>query len=202
MKSTRKTFLSITLSVFVMVGLIPVSQASQVVVQQGDLVELVNDAGDYKKHCTIGYIDHERHVAHIAAHCAYDAQNAHIHGQYVGRVDVNPGYFHDRSEDTAIIQLGSHIAIGENIHSGDISVTSFMIFPGDELCTYSRMNDSVQCGVVQWNFDMRRRVSAYIGNTQLGDSGGPTWIKGKGYYGVISTKNDVITSAVRISYMR
>ena len=160
------------------------------VLSQGDKVFI-----DERKTCTVGYIDKEQGLAYLAEHCAVSGETAQVHdgeGYFIGAItsrydDHNSyGVLHPQkmSEDFNAIKVDtSHVFLGDNKYSGDHKVSISDVAQGDEMCMYSRRQESINCG----------HVSATIGNLivgdsqtegERGDSGGPVWIPGKGFIGV------------------
>ena len=166
------------------------------VISQGD--KIIIEGG---RVCTVGYVDKEKHKAYIADHCAVlnkkstvDNENRTEIGVINGTFDMSNIGLSQARKDVAHIDLYDRTVVGENKFSGDKRVSTRDVKIGDEMCTYSRMlNKEVHCGKVKY-VDGNVVVGDRYVNGIPGDSGGPSWIPGKGFVGVYSLMigNDII----------
>lgn len=175
------------------------------VINQGDPVYI----GNQGLWCTAGYVDNANHKLYIAAHCfekradpespvfgepVYTKDRTVI-GHYTAGTYVDTAY--DSAEnpvtavDTAEITLADGVR-GENTYSGDTVVRWSDIDPqNDTACftgvTTQLVRGRVVCGT--FNKYGEASKSLYVhGDVRAlgGDSGGPIWIPGKGFLGVIT----------------
>lgn len=113
-------------------------------------------------------------------------------GRVIGTiVHTNPN---DRTSysvyhDTAYIALNSNVRAGQNSHESQVS--EVVPSAGDRVCLYSRTSDSTRCGTVDQVSPTAKKeyVSISGADANQGDSGGPAWVPGQGFIGVISSKS-------------
>lgn len=156
---------------------------SPIVVNQGDEVFMKESNGA----CTIGYIDRANRRAYTALHCANGSEASDKFGNPIGRFHTTNGPHEIGTtfsrRDVTYIELYDNVVAGNNIYSGDNRVRTSDVSVGDDMCMYSRMNNEVRCGKVN-NVD----GSIVQGNENVngvrGDSGGPSWVDGKGFSGI------------------
>ncbi|MDO5098115.1 MAG: hypothetical protein Q4D85_05085 [Corynebacterium sp.] len=160
-------------------------------INQGDPIYLGNSV------CTAGFIDRENNRIWTAGHC-------HDHGatvtnrwrQKVGTLvyrwsdvesnlnkgltgaELNEAIFRFFPYDLAYVELSNPAAAGQNGFSGD---RVYRPEVGDTMCRWGDTTKQITCGPVL-KLDSQL---IYGGNlsSKPGDSGGPTWVPGKGYIG-------------------
>lgn len=178
----------------------PASAAPAVTISQGQQV-LVPDQGI----CTVGYVDKVSHRAYLADHCVNDkgqrTQPVTVHDLNTGEplgtttpigkmgMDGGGSPMQDPRFDVNYIQLADHVAVGTNRFSGDSRVDAYDIEQNDEVCVYSSRRDKTYCGYAWSTVGSVIKVHIPGGEADkavtFGDSGGPAWIPGKGFAGVL-----------------
>lgn len=142
--------------------------------------------------CTIGYIDLERRKAYSAAHCRHtkggqawsNGKNIGVFGRGENNQTLKDG--EDGVVDTVEINLYSNVD-AENIFSGNKVVKFEDIAIGDKMCFMGRATLKPYCGGKVSRILSRARLIIHGDyNSIPGDSGGPAWIPGKGYVGLVS----------------
>lgn len=180
----------------------PAHAKTSVTISQGQLV-LVPDQGI----CTVGYVDKETRRAYLADHCVNkkghrtspvvvrDLQSGEPLGTAVpiNKMGIDGGGdpMQDERFDVNFIDLADHVAVGENHLSGDSRVNAYDIEKGDEVCVFSSQHGKVSCGYA-WSTVgsvIKVHISGGEGHKAVtfGDSGGPAWIPGKGFIGVLAS---------------
>lgn len=161
------------------------TEAQSIVVNQGDRILIGNSSS-----CTAGYIDNKAGTLLTAAHCGSPGEKVYVKnslGIYknIGVMEGNPNYNtnHYRN-DFAYVKLNSGVT-GENIYSGDTRITPEDVEVGDRFCSIGASSPVLKCGVVRTVND-KILISNREGGGIKGDSGGPGWIPGKGFFGVYS----------------
>ncbi|APT93243.1 hypothetical protein CPHO_10460 [Corynebacterium phocae] len=150
------------------------------VVNQGDRIQ--SGSGEA---CTIGYID--KNVAYTAAHCFDRRKDNKAYNealQFLGEVVVHPDYDpNGNGNDLAVIKLADTVTAGSNGLSGNIYLGG--VYPGDSVCSYGVTTGKSTCGKV---IKVDDSAGGYYTDApaQRGDSGGPAWIPGKGFIGVVT----------------
>ena len=157
--------------------------AGAVTVGQGDAV--VVDGSE----CTVGF-NGERE-SFTAAHCGTSGDRVRkvlddgTWSPAIGTLDTSP-----RSEETtndwARIRWDAGVELGPNEYTGDAQIPLDDIRRGETVCYYGWATGAATCGTYY----------ARVGNSFLvdvepgvpGDSGGPMWIPGRGFVGVISSQ--------------
>lgn len=192
-----------------MQSLLKKEDTAQVVVDQGDNVRI----GNYGM-CSVGFIDNENRRLYTAAHCFFDNANpdnpkfgdaiytmsGNLIGHYTSGTSVKTRYdkFGNRlvNVDTAEVTLVDGV-YGENIHSGDTAVRWSDIDPENDIaCFTGATTRKVVCGTIdKVNEEAKWIYLRADANSLGGDSGGPVWIPGKGFLGVISAGGDGKTSS-------
>lgn len=199
--TTRLT--SIITAVLIVIGSLaaPSAQATpSVTISQGQLV-LVPDQGI----CTVGYVDKKTRRAYLADHCVNkkgqrtnpvvvrDLQSGEPLGTAVPinkmGIDGAGDPMQDERFDVNFIDLSDHVAVGENRFSGNNRVNAYDIEEHDEVCVFSSQRDKVSCGYAWSTVGSVIKVHIPGGEghkaVTFGDSGGPAWIPGKGFIGVL-----------------
>lgn len=184
--------------IFVSVLAIPVSghaQTDPITINQGDQITsdqtILNGAIYIGNPCTIGYVEPGK--AWTAAHCANNGNPVrNSRGRVIGTiVHTNPNDSTSYSvyHDTAYIALNSNVRAGQNSHESQVS--EVVPSAGDRVCLYSRTSDSTRCGTVDQVSPTAKKeyVSISGADANQGDSGGPAWVPGQGFIGVISSKS-------------
>ena len=159
-------------------------------VSQGSVV--VTDGGM----CTVGFSDPARHRSLIAAHCGREGARVAVVDPATGAPSRPMGTFH-RSKvydqrlgnDWAAIQWDTGVAIGGNPHSGNRWVHPNDIALGETVCYHGNASHGARgatCGKFAGAVGNTFFVDAPL--TRAGDSGGPLWVPGRGFVGVISSQ--------------
>lgn len=171
------------------------AQTAPITINQGDQITsdqtILNGAIYVGNPCTIGYVEPGK--AWTAAHCANNGNPVKdSRGRVIGTiVHTNPNDSNRYSvyHDTAYIALNSNVRAGQNSHESQVS--EVVPSAGDQVCLYSRTSDSTRCGTVDYVSPTAKKeyvaISGAIANQ--GDSGGPAWVPGQGFIGVISSKS-------------
>lgn len=161
----------------------PVNNGNKtIIINQGDLIITDTDIYGMNYTCTIGYVGDG--FAITAAHCAeYEGMKiVDKNRQLIGKIVLSD---QESNQDTAIIKLEENVA-GSNIYSGDYIVSMAELSPDDEFCQFGQTTKQVLCaeqgGLARYGY-MWSKAKA-----QNGDSGGPVWVKGKGFVGSMSSK--------------
>ncbi len=183
---------------------VPTAQAQDpsptVTISQGQQV-VIPDQGI----CTIGYVDKTSHRAYLADHClnnkgqqespviVRDINSGEALGKAtpIGKMGIDGGGdpMQDPRFDVNFIQLYPNVAVGENKFSGDNRVNAYDIDQGDEVCVFSSRRNKTYCGEAWSTVGSVIKVHIPGGEKDkavtFGDSGGPAWIPGKGFIGVL-----------------
>lgn len=163
-------------------GLMGVSKG--VTVQQGD--EILGFRGLVWSTCTLGYVDQKTRTGYTASHCAFPGEPIfNEKTQLIGFVEKS-NYLElgAGATDVARIRFIDGVRVGHNVHTGDVRVHHAHVSPGEEVCSWGFKNKRVVCGQIT---DTRgENIYAHLPGTGVGDSGGPAWIPGRGFVGVIS----------------
>ncbi|KAA8721562.1 hypothetical protein [Corynebacterium phocae] len=163
----------------------PAPQTGNVVLHQGDRINFPGQGT-----CTVGWIDHSTRRAYTARHCGRDGSTATtVSNQMVGVIRHSP-LSHGKSindYDVAYIELSPNVTPGENKFSGNLRpLNNDQIAPGDEVCAVGAHSRRVSCSRVINNREGNPfLVSAHQTVFGPGDSGGPAWVPGKGFVGII-----------------
>lgn len=153
-------------------------------INQGDKIMMGGSA------CTAGYIDKSKNVMITAAHCGSPGDIVYKEGPFgtpirIGVMEGNKNYDGNiNRNDFTYVKLDRGVT-GENIYSGDKRITPQDVSVGDRFCSIGQKSPVVKCGVVK-NVDGNLVVTNREGGGIKGDSGGPGWIPGKGFFGVYS----------------
>lgn len=149
--------------------------------------------------CTIGYNDHARGESITAAHCGEDGQRVRLYDRTdtnpltsrsaeIGTFYRSPGYDNGISNDWGRIVWDKGVQIGANRFSRDTVLTLDQVKRGDEVCwhgetTHMGTTDR-SCGTF---FERTNEAfTVRVPQSSQGDSGGPIWVPGRGFLGVIS----------------
>lgn len=155
--------------------------------------------------CTVGYVDKTSHRAYLADHClndrgqqkspvvVRDLKSGEALGKAtpVGKMGIDGGGdpMQDPRFDVNFIQLNPQVKVGENKFSGDNRVNAYDIEQGDEVCVFSSRRNKTYCGSAWSTVGSVIKVHIPGGEADkavtFGDSGGPAWIPGKGFIGVL-----------------
>ena len=159
--------------------------------------------------CTIAYIDMDRMRAYSAAHCKHEkGEQAWSNGKNIGvfgRGETiqsldNNGL--DGVVDTVEINLYDNVE-GNNSFSGNNVVKFNDINIGDKVCFMGRATIKPYCDGEVKSFSGKARVISHGDyNSIPGDSGGPAWIPGKGFIGIVTAggKGDTYIDIMDNSY--
>lgn len=145
--------------------------------------------------CTLGYIDTKNRIAYTAKHCGKHGQSVYKSASNnrfikIGIFDKN---IDNIADDSAIIRIRDDIKFDPYKEYNYYSKTQYTriddIEKGDEICRYGARTQEVMCGEI---IDINKSNLVFVGDSKLfslrGDSGGPFWIPGKGYIGILYGK--------------
>lgn len=183
-------------------------QATPLPVNQGDSL-IVAQQNNLTALCSAGFIDAENNRIWTAGHCGnhgatvYNSQHQKI-GTLVYRwPDIVNGFNaattpEERNKaiaqffpyDIAYVQLDNPEFAGTNLYSGSRVYTPT---EGDRVCMYGARTQTVRCGLILKIDDYF--IYAVDLGSQPGDSGGPTWVPGKGYTGQILGARTIIRTS-------
>ncbi|MEJ6018643.1 hypothetical protein [Corynebacterium sp. H113] len=164
---------------------------------QGDRVYV--GLGTKEGDCVVGYVDKQKQRAYTAKHCGKDGEWVYLPRslKYVGKLRHAgaPG------QDLAYIDL--FVKPGENSIVGGAPIPLHDVAIGDEMCLYRESAGSAACGSVEAFVNARPVVRGI--DVAPTDDGGPMWITGKGFLGVLSKcyrlVDDVAPGAEAGSYL-
>ena len=134
--------------------------------------------------CTIGFNDSARHRSLVAAHCG--AEGARVNaGGATGTLFRSKAYDGHLSNDWAAIQWDPGVHVGGNPLTGDAWVHPGDVRLGETVCYFSRTRGAKTCGRFSGSADGTFFAAAPLSHP--GDSGGPMWVPGRGFIGVVSS---------------
>lgn len=194
------------LSIFIALSFVsyPAQAEEQIVVNQGDMIKtdistkILNKTYNRTMNCTLGYVDKKNHTGLYAGHCGGGKVGSIVKNQQGKRIGVVESttypeygwldYFNKHrhvSSDRATIRFDNNVIVGENKHSGNTFADMKTVKTGDTICSYGAQSKNQHCGKVLY----KDRYDRFVVNTRnsggiIGDSGGPSWIPGKGFIGV------------------
>lgn len=147
--------------------------------------------------CTLGFNDHEKGVSYTAAHCAAHAgQRVSLVDPRTGRTSrplgtITPSSKYQSSKidnDWAVITWDKDVKLGGNPYSGDRLLSLDQVKEGDKVCFHGETTHSgtgnISCGEYFGSVGQSFVTSIRAGHP--GDSGGPMWIDGGGFVGVVT----------------
>ncbi len=165
--------------------------AQPVAVRQGGTV-LVQGTGI----CTVGYNDAANRRSFVAAHCGGDGARVRAIDPATGRAGGAVGtlrrsrlYDSQLSNDWAAIEWDPQVHVGGNPVTGDGWVHPHNIRLGETVCYSGRTSHpggGATCGRFAGSADNTFFIDAPL--SQPGDSGGPMWVPGRGFVGVVSSR--------------
>lgn len=136
--------------------------------------------------CTVGFNDPARYRSLIAAHCGGEGARVELAGGgAAGTLYRSKAYDGHLSNDWAAIQWDPGVAVGGNRFSGNAWVHPNDVRIGENVCYFSRSRGAQTCGRFSGSADGTFFVDAQL--SQPGDSGGPMWVPGRGFIGVVSS---------------
>ncbi|AWB83502.1 trypsin-like serine protease [Corynebacterium liangguodongii] len=171
----------------------------QVSVAQGAAI-LIESGGEVSA-CTVGYNDGA--VSYTAAHCVpsvpsvpsgadsarvalWDPATGEMRSDWVGTIASAPG-FAGRANDFATITWGPGIKAGPNDITGEARLDPGEVEAGETVCyagSLSHPGGGATCGKAAGTIN---NTVYFAGETSHpGDSGGPVWVPGRGFLGVLS----------------
>lgn len=154
--------------------------------------------------CTIGYNDRARGVSYLAGHCGYKGDRVRLMDAATGQTSRTLGTFYPSekydassfSNDWGVIKWDRGVKMGANIYSGETIIPLRDVKAGDEVChhgeTTHQGTSNVNCGPYYGRLGQIFAVNMDSGRP--GDSGGPLWVKGKGFIGVASATGQTFTT--------
>lgn len=149
-------------------------------VDQGDMVYFPKK----EALCTVGYIDKEAKRAYLSGHCMVDGvgsdvylmNNDRVVAPSIGKIYRHPQYGPERWTKLLVKDLGyvqlNDTTIGENIFSGDTTLSKEEVKLGDGICTYGGTTHETKCGTIYRMFPKFFETNIEL---KPGDSGGPMW---------------------------
>lgn len=173
-------------SISVLALIAPVQAQAQAAVGQGTSV-YVQGTGV----CTVGYNDYANRRSFVAAHCGRDGARVELAGPRTGAAGTfyrSKAYDGHLSNDWAAIQWDPGVRMGPNSMSGNAWVHPSDIRLGETVCYFGRTSHAGggrTCGAFAGSADNTFFVDAAL--TRPGDSGGPVWVPGRGFVGVVSS---------------
>lgn len=173
-----RKFITTLVTVGLLMGATAATASARQVVNQGDRFYSEAYVG-----CTIGYV--EEAIVHTAGHCGDDGDIVYFSG-----TTDRMGVFHtkwDRVSDSGptdygYIVLDEGVEGGKNIYSGDKIVDPSEIEIGDVISSFGASSNTTYTGTVAGGGPTVILGDALSGG-RPGDSGGPSWIEGKGFVG-------------------
>ena len=169
----------------------PMGDNEDYAVNQGDRVK-ASTTGDDGVFCTVGYVDYDAGTMITSGHCAQSLGTKFYteDDEYIGEaVEIHQSEDSGAPHwsDSAVIKLNDKFYPGKNHYSSDTWVEPSQVNVGDELCSYGSTTKKVRCGHV-----VRRDGNRIVGDRETmgrpGDSGGPTWIPGRGLVGIYNVR--------------
>lgn len=147
--------------------------------------------------CTVGFSDPARHRSLVAAHCGREGGRVAVINPVTGVSSGPVGTFYrskryDRKlgNDWAAIQWDPGVGVGGNQYSGNGWVHPNNIALGETVCYHGNTSHGAgrgrTCGKFAGSVGNTFFVDAPL--TRRGDSGGPLWVPGRGFVGVISSQ--------------
>lgn len=176
----------------------PASAAAPTAPEQGGAVHIGGSAV-----CTIGYNDLARGVSITAAHCGNDGDRVRLYdrtdnnprtnvSREIGTFRASAHYDNGFSNDWGEIVWDRGVTMGENRYSGDTVLTLDEVKRGEEICwhgeTTHKGTTNESCGTFFERTNESFTVRAP--KSDQGDSGGPIWVPGRGFLGVVSAGPD------------
>lgn len=186
----RTLAMGIVVTLLAVVAVVAPQAAAALRVSQGSVI--VTDGGM----CTVGFSDPARQRSLVAAHCGREGGRVAVLDPATGAVSRPVGTFY-RSKaydqrlgnDWAAIQWDRGVAVGGNPHSGNRWVHPNNIALGETVCYHGNASHGGRgstCGKFAGSVGNTFFVDAPL--TRPGDSGGPVWVPGRGFVGVISSQ--------------
>lgn len=164
-------------------GIVASQKTDDVVVNQGDELYIGNsNAGG--SFCTLSYVDKTNNLGYTSWHCGQEGDNVAV--STGGGTRVTVGYLAfpddaDNDNDYAAVVFYDNVTAGDNTYSGDTITTDAQV--GDTVCRFGMISSRTDCAEVIKIYSNGTLRTDYGINPISGDSGGPAWIEGKGYYG-------------------
>ncbi|OEY23324.1 hypothetical protein A0K93_03800 [Corynebacterium sp. BCW_4722] len=147
--------------------------------------------------CTLGFNDHARGVSYTAAHCANGVNNrvrlvntrTGQKSRTLGTITPSSRYVSSQlGNDWAEIVWDKGVTLGANPYSGDTMLTLDQVKRGEVVCyhgeTTHRGTNKDSCG--SYVGSVEESFVTDIADGLPGDSGGPIWVKDRGFIGVVS----------------
>lgn len=160
--------------------------AGAATVNQGD--RIMSNRYMVSQLCTVGYVNPSTGLFYTAAHCVGKNGTTvfNPYGQAVGTVVNNSNLGdYNAQKDTATVRINRGHKLGKNGYSGDNIVRPSDVRIGDKICFYGKTSKATKCGSV-----ISKRGNVIISDRQAlarsGDSGGQSWIPGKGMTGTVA----------------
>lgn len=172
-------------------------------IAQGELVEFFSDQGTFS--CTAGFNDRVAHRTYFAAHCIEDlvsqdfgiivGEGAEI--KHAGTAYISPGFKRYTEDfvslnDWGYVDWNEDVSLSYNRLTGDTKLSMDSLEVGERICYHGGVThgnaDTMTCGTVAFVHGESVWMDFAGGEPVLGDSGGPVWIPGRGFVGVLSQK--------------
>lgn len=149
--------------------------------------------------CTLGYNDHDRGRSYLAGHCGSDGARVRLINRKTNEMTRALGTFHPSpnyhtwgSNDWGWIEWDDGVRMGENVYSGDKILSRGEVKAGDQVCSHGETSQmgtkETDCGTFTgWAYE-----SFGVRDVRWapGDSGGPVFVPGRGFVGVMSAAPD------------
>lgn len=147
--------------------------------------------------CTLGYISPGNTYGYAAAHCFTQREGSVVYdAQYrpIGRVS---NIYTGGGRDFARISFNDNV-FGANVFTGDKTLSWRDARVGDPICFYGKASVVPKCSRVINVSPFK--VTASTHSAVRGDSGGPAWIPGKGWIGVVSAAQIMFVGNVPVRH--
>lgn len=136
--------------------------------------------------CTVGFNEPGRQRSLVAAHCGREGARVElVGGGGAGTLYRSKVYDGHLSNDWAAIQWDPGVRVGGNRLTGDARVHPRDVRLGETVCYFSQARGAQTCGRFSGAADGTFFVDAPL--SRPGDSGGPMWVPGRGFIGVVSS---------------
>ncbi|WP_141743322.1 hypothetical protein [Corynebacterium sp. HMSC08F01] len=164
--------------------------ATPTVVEQGKAIYIEGHGA-----CTIGYNDVANRKSYTAAHCGSEGARVSLMDRATMEFSEEMGTFHPSKNFTRLpyndwgwIEWDAGVAIAGNSYSGDKVLIKDDVKIGDEVCSHGETSHmgtrNILCGTFAgWSAES---FGVQLEGWQQGDSGGPVWVPGRGFLGVMS----------------
>lgn len=133
--------------------------------------------------CTLGYISPGNTYGYAAAHCFTQREGSVVYDSRFRPIGRVSNIYTGGGRDFARIAFNDNV-FGRNVMTGDKTLSWRNVRVGDPICFYGQSSGAPKCSQV--SNVAPYKVTASSHSAVRGDSGGPAWIPGKGWIGVVS----------------